>query len=157
MSAIYKTMCKEHIKAVAQIERECFSCPWSENAFHDELDNAMSLTLVALWTNEGSKSFQEKENVAGFVNVRIVKDEVYINNLAVSKEFRLKGIGKGLLSALEDAARNKKASFITLEVRESNLPAISLYKSVGYKKAGMRKGFYREPYENAVLMTKYLV
>ena len=156
MSVIYKPMSKEHIKAVSQIERECFSNAWSENAFYQELENPLSLTLVALHINDVSQQFT-KEIVAGFVNVRIVAGEVYINNIAVSQPFRRMGYGKGLLLSLEEIAVSKNASFITLEVRESNFPAISLYASLGYKTAGNRKGFYRDPVENAVLMTKYLI
>ena len=153
MPVTYKPMSKQHIKAVSQIERECFSNAWSENAFYQELENPMSLTLVALHINDALSN----ETVAGFINVRIVNDEVYINNIAVSQPFRRMGYGKGLLLSLEDAARSENASFITLEVRESNFPAISLYASLGYKTVGKRKGFYRDPIENAVLMTKNLI
>ena len=153
MPVTYKPMSKEHIKAVSQIEKECFSNAWSENAFYQELENPMSLTLVALHIND----VLSNETVAGFVNVRIVNGEVYINNIAVSQPFRRMGYGKGLLLSLEDIARSENSSFITLEVRESNFPAISLYASLGYKTVGKRKGFYRDPVENAVLMTKYLI
>ena len=153
MPVMYKPMSKDHIKAVSQIERECFSNAWSENAFYQELENPMSLTLVALHIND----VLSNETVAGFINVRIVNGEVYINNIAVSQPFRRMGFGKGLLLSLEDAARSENASFITLEVRESNFAAISLYASLGYKTVGKRKGFYRDPVENAVLMTKYLI
>ena len=153
MPVKYKPMSKQHIKAVSQIDKECFSNAWSENAFYQELENPMSLTLVALHIND----LLPNETVAGFVNVRIVNDEVYINNIAVSRPFRRMGYGKGLLLSLEDYVRSENASFITLEVRESNFPAISLYASLGYKTVGKRKGFYRDPVENAVLMTKYLI
>lgn len=153
MPVIYKPMSKEHIKAVSQIEKECFSNAWSESAFYQELENPMSLTLVALHIND----VLSNETVAGFVNVRIVNGEVYINNIAVSQPFRRMGYGKGLLLSLEDYAMSENASFITLEVRESNFPAISLYASLDYKTVGKRKGFYRDPVENAVLMTKYLI
>lgn len=153
MPVKYKPMSKQHIKAVSQIEKECFSNAWSENAFYQELENPMSLTLVALHIND----VLSNETVAGFVNVRIVNGEVYINNIAVSQPFRRMGYGKGLLLSLEASARSENASFITLEVRESNFPAISLYASLGYKTVGKRKGFYRDPVENAVLMTKYLI
>ena len=153
MPVKYKPMNKQHIKAVSQIEKECFSNAWSENAFYQELENPMSLTLVALHIND----VLSNETVAGFVNVRIVNGEVYINNIAVSQPFRRMGYGKGLLLSLEDVTRSENASFITLEVRESNFPAISLYASLGYKTVGKRKGFYRDPVEDAVLMTKYLI
>ncbi len=151
MSVLFKLMSKEHIKAVTDIERECFSHPWSENAFYDELENPMSLTVVALYTDDGV------ESVTGFVNVRIVNNEVYINNITVSEKFRRMGHAKGLLLYLEENVKNKNATFITLEVRESNSPAISLYKKLGYVTVGKRKRFYRDPTEDAVLMTKNLI
>lgn len=150
MSIIFKKMDKTHVKSVAQIEKECFNRPWSENAFCEELNNPLSLTIVAV----NSKDTSNNENVLGFINVRIINDEVYINNIAVTKNFRRNGIGKNLLSALEKESRKKGASFITLEVRESNAQAISLYSSFGFKIAGKRKRFYRDPIEDAVLMTK---
>ncbi len=157
MQLIYKQMCKEHLRAVSQIERECFSHPWSEAAFYDELENPMSLTVVALYADSSEETSSLEQTVAGFVNARILSNEVYINNIAVSENFRRKGIGKGLLTLLEKIAESKKAAFITLEVRESNLPAISLYTSLGYLTVGKRKKFYRDPIESAVLMTKNLI
>ena len=155
MSVTYKQMSREHIKSVSQIEKECFSNAWSENAFYQELENPMSLTVVALNKNDNPYG-QTGEKVTGFVNARIVRDEVYINNIAVSEPFRRMGYGKGLLQSLEKLVKRKNASFITLEVRESNSPAISLYTLLGYRKVGKRKNFYRDPVENAVLMTKDL-
>lgn len=155
MSIIFKVMEKIHVKSVAQIEKECFIHPWSEASFYEELYNPISLTLVAVNSNELPTT--ENENVLGFLNVRIISDEVYINNIAVKKNCRRKGIGKGLLSALEETVRKNNASFITLEARESNSSAISLYSSLGYKIAGKRKKFYRDPVEDAVLMTKNLL
>ena len=105
MSVKYKPMSKQHIKAVSQIEKECFSNAWSENAFYQELENPMSLTLVALHIND----VLSNETVAGFVNVRIIAGEVYINNIAVSQPFRRMGYGKGLLLSLEDVARSENA------------------------------------------------
>lgn len=154
MPLLFKPMCRNHVKAVAQIEKECFSHPWSEASFSDELNNPLSLTIVAVNSKEPSKS--ALTDVVGFINARMISGEVYINNIAVLKEFRRNGIGKGLLSALEDNVRKSKASFITLEVRESNAPAISLYTSLGYETAGKRKKFYRDPIEDAILMTKLL-
>ena len=79
-------------------------------------------------------------------------DEVCISNVAVLPEYRRKGIAKALLNALYERVK-PNASFITLEVRESNLGAIALYSELGYKNVGMRKNFYSDPTENAILMT----
>ena len=132
------------VKEVARIEAECFSIPWSEEAFEEELQLDTAVCLVAHYDDE----------VAGFINGRIVLDEFYINNVAVAKEQRGKGIGQTLIECLGDYLKNI-ASFITLEVRETNLPARRLNEKCGYKVVGKRNNFYEKPVENAILMTKY--
>ena len=134
----------DDVKAVAEIEAECFSMPWSEQAFEEELHLDTAICFVAHFNNE----------IAGFVNGRIVLDEFYINNVAVASRFRKKGIGETLINDLCDYLKNI-ASFITLEVRESNIPAQNLYTKCGFKIIGKRKEFYEKPTENAILMTKY--
>lgn len=138
---IVRNMTADDVAEVAKIERACFSQPWSERAFFEELDNPYGVTLVA----------DIDGKIGGFLNVRDVMGEIFINNIAVSEEFRRQGAGRELLCQLE----KRKFDFITLEVRESNLGAIKLYESCGYEKVGMRKNFYEKPCENAVLMTKF--
>ena len=135
-------MTKNTVSGVAQVEKACFSDPWSEKAFHDELKNPDAVTLVAL-----------AEQVAGFVNARKVSGEVYINNIAVAEPFRRQCVGDKLLRALEGVVHPYE--FITLEVRKSNFAAQKLYEKLGYKPVGERRNFYASPTENAVLMTKF--
>lgn len=137
-------MTEKDIPVVAEIEKECISQPWSEKAFMSEMKNNMSIMLCAY---VGRK-------IAGFLTGSVVLDEVSINNVAVDKTFRRKGVGQALLNDLEKRVKDN-ASFITLEVRESNTPAENLYSSLGYETVGIRKSFYIAPKENAVLMTKY--
>ena len=132
----------ETVDGVFKIERACFSEPWSVNAFIDELKNPDAITLAAL-DNE----------VVGFINARKILDEVYINNVAVSENFRRQHIAEQLLISLENKVKDN-SSFITLEVRKSNIPAQSLYEKLGYEVVGERKNFYQQPTENAILMTK---
>lgn len=132
----------ETVEGVSKIERACFSEPWSVNAFIDELKNPDAITLAAL-DNE----------VVGFINARKILDEVYINNVAVSENFRRQHIAEQLLISLENKVKDN-SSFITLEVRKSNIPAQSLYEKLGYEVVGERKNFYQQPTENAILMTK---
>lgn len=138
---VIENMVKDDVHGVWEIENACFSQPWSEQAFYDELINPYGITLVAKCDGV----------VAGFLNVRDVCGEIYINNIAVSENFRGRGLGQALLLELE----KREFVFITLEVRESNLPAISLYEKMGYEKIGLRKNFYEKPVENAILMTKF--
>ena len=82
-------------------------------------------------------------------------DECYVANVAVHPDFRGRGVGDRLLRALEESAKERGGAFLSLEVRESNLPALALYRGHGFVRAGLRKNFYREPVENALILTKY--
>ena len=82
--------------------------------------------------------------------------EVYITNVAVFPEFRRNGVGKALVECLVKQMKTEHADFVTLEVRKSNINAISLYEKCGFKKVGERKNFYEKPIEDAILMTYYM-
>lgn len=128
------------------IETECFSHPWSKQSLEEELNNETSLFLVA----------KEENEVIGYIGMSIVIDEGYIFNVAVRENHRNKGVATALINELVTYGKKNNFSFITLEVRESNLPAISLYSKFGFIKAGERKDYYSNPKENAILLTKYL-
>ena len=128
------------------IETECFSHPWSKQSLEEELNNETSLFLVA----------KEENEVIGYIGMSIVIDEGYIFNVAVREKYRNKGVATALINELVTYGKKNNFSFITLEVRESNLPAISLYSKFGFIKAGERKDYYSNPKENAILLTKYL-
>lgn len=134
----------EHIPQIATLETECFSQPWSENALSDELKNDNSHFLVAVC-----------DGVMGYIGVQEICGEAYITNVAVFEKYRKLGIGRALIKAACSGAESRKCEFITLEVRESNQPAIALYESEGFEKAGIRKNFYSSPTENGVIYTKY--
>ena len=144
MEFALKKMSAEHIPQIAQLEKECFSEPWSENALSEELSNENSHFLVAV-----------SDDVAGYIGVQEICGEAYITNVAVFGKYRKYGIGRVLLKAACDGAKSRSCEFITLEVRESNIPAITLYESEGFEKAGVRKNFYSAPTENGVIYTKY--
>ena len=144
MEFALKKMSAEHIPQIAQLEKECFSEPWSENALSEELSNENSHFLVAV-----------SDDVAGYIGVQEICGEAYITNVAVFGKYRKYGIGRALLKAACDGAKSRSCEFITLEVRESNIPAITLYESEGFEKAGVRKNFYSAPTENGVIYTKY--
>ena len=137
-------MSESDIKDIAEIENECFADPWSEEALRSELSNESAVFLVA--KTDGKTS--------GYVGVHTVLDESYIANVAVKGDFRRLGIGAMLLNCAEEKVRAKGCSFISLEVRVSNTPAINLYQKHGYVSQGERKNFYSHPTENALIMTK---
>lgn len=92
----------------------------------------------------------------GYVGCQTVLDEGYITNVAVSPDCRRQGIGRALIEELAQRARAQGLSFVTLETRASNAPAIALYEGAGFDRVGMRKNFYTAPSEDAVLMTLFL-
>lgn len=137
-------MTAELIPAIAEIERLCFSHPWSENALREELFNDTACFLAAV-TDEGE--------VVGYAGLHCVLDEGYIDNVAVRPEYRRQGVAGELLGAFLRFGQANLA-FLTLEVRKSNLPAIALYEKFGFFKVGERKNYYDSPREDAVLMTR---
>lgn len=146
MNITIEEMKLSHIAEIAEIERECFSSPWSENALKEELDNPNARFFVAL----------DNGKTVGYIGVHSVLDENYIDNIAVAPKFRKKGIATALLAFLEAYVKTKNASFISLEVRKSNEEAIRLYERCSYKRVGERKRFYTLPTEDAIIMTKEL-
>ena len=137
-------MNEEDIAEIAEIEKECFSTPWSEDALRSELSNDGAVFLKAVTDGE----------ISGYIGMHTVLDECYIANIAVKNKFRRRGIGETILHSAEKEALSKGCSFISLEVRVSNAPAISLYEKHGYIAQGQRKNFYSSPIENALIMTK---
>ena len=143
---VIRPMNKGDIPAVAEIEKECFSSPWSETGLINELSNEQAHFFV----------LETEETVAAYMGMHIVLDECYIANVAVKDRFRRKGFGKALVKNAVNSAEEKGCSFITLEVRKSNEKAISLYEKCGFENIGERRNFYSAPIENAVIMTRYL-
>ncbi len=138
-------MTSAHLDEIAELERICFSVPWSRNMLAEELDNACSAFLAAV---------DEANRVVGYAGLMVVLDEGYITNVAVHPDFRRRGIARKLLDVFESFAAANKLSFLTLEVRESNYGAIALYGSRGYRGVGRRKNYYEHPKEDAVIMTR---
>lgn len=130
---------------IAEIERECFSEPWSEKAVAEEAaaDNALFYVCV-----------DSADNVVGYVSGRDNSGGFYVNNTAVTASARRCGIGELLMTEIMNGAEKRGCEFITLEVRDGNFSARALYEKCGFAAAGRRKGFYRAPVEDAVLYTK---
>ncbi len=132
---------------VSDIENLSFSVPWSKKSFEDCLKNPLIDFYVAV-TESGS--------TVGYVLTLTVSPECEILNIAVSPDFRRKGIAEKLLSYVTQKALEKKCDTLMLEVRESNLAARSLYEKLGFYAVGRRKGYYTSPIEDAILMDKSL-
>ena len=138
-------MTADHLDEVAELERICFSMPWSRKMLAEELDNALSAFLVAL---------DEEGRVAGYAGLQVVLDEGYITNVAVRPDCRRRGVAGKLLQVFLDFAQGNRLAFLTLEVRASNYDAIALYGSRGFRSVGQRKNYYEHPKEDALIMTR---
>ncbi len=138
-------MTADHLDEVAELERVCFSVPWSRNMLKEELDNALSALLVAL---------DDDGRVVGYAGVQVILDEGYITNVAVRPDCRRRGVAAQLLKVFLDFAQGNKLAFLTLEVRESNHAAIILYGRHGFRSVGRRRNYYEHPREDAIIMTR---
>ena len=139
-----RLMTSDHVSQVAQLEKLCFRDPWSENSVASELNNPLSLWLVAV----------EGEKVAGYVGSQSVMGESDMMNVAVHPDFRRQGIGERLILELIDQLENRGNHSLTLEVRASNVSAIALYRKLGFVQVGLRKNYYRNPKEDALILRK---
>ena len=134
------------VAGVAEIEAECFSQPWSGRTLAGELENPCAVFFVA---RSGSR-------VVGYAGMHRVLDEGYIATVAVTAEFRRRGIATALMRRMFLYARREKLGFLTLEVREGNRAAIAFYEKLGFGAVGRRRNFYANPAEDAILMTAFL-
>ena len=132
------------VAEVAALEAVCFSDPWSEASVASELDNPLSLWLVA----------RDAAGLLGYVGSQSVPDEADMMNLAVRPDARRQGVAQALLQALEAALRENGIRSLTLEVRAGNESAIRLYTQVGFRQAGRRKNYYFHPKEDALILKK---
>ena len=139
-------MKERHVAQVAQLEALCFADPWSETSIASELRNDLAFWLVA----------EEDGAVVGYIGSQTVFPESDMMNVAVHPDHRRKGIGAILVEALITHLRNMDCENLTLEVRASNESAILLYEKLGFAQIGLRKNYYRNPKEDALIMRKML-
>ena len=132
---------ESHVAAVAELEKQYFSEPWSENSVREELTNELALWLVAM----------DGDTVVGYVGSQTVLGEADMMNIAVADTHRRQGIARLLVQEL---IARLDATMLTLEVRASNAPAIALYESLGFRQVGLRKNYYRKPKEDALILRK---
>lgn len=134
----------ENAEQIEQLEQECFSRPWSLKSVQELILNPDARVFVAM----------RRKKTVGYAGMMAAGDEGYITNVAVTADLRKRGIGKLLVSALAAQAREERMRFITLEMRQSNLPAAALYTACGFEPRGLRRGYYDNPTEDAVILTR---
>ena len=141
---ILEKMNPAHVAQIAELEKICFSDPWSERSIASELDNKLAFWLVAT----------EGDTVAGYIGSQTVMDETDMMNVAVHPDFRRRGIAEALVTGLVEELKTLGSHCLTLEVRASNAPAIALYEKLGFSEIGRRKNYYRNPREDALILRK---
>ena len=142
---IIERMTRSHVTQVAELEAVCFgAAAWSEKSVASELENELALWLVAM----------EGNTVAGYVGSQTVMEETDMMNVAVHPAYRRRGIAEKLVCALVEELKAAGSRCLTLEVRSSNASAIALYEKLGFVQTGLRKNYYRNPREDALILRK---
>lgn len=137
-----RPMQSEDVKLVYELSARCFTVPWTESSLSKELDNHLAYYCVA----------EHKGNIVGYGGMWMIAGEGEVTNIAVDKEYRGEGIGQAILNNLMQIGQEKTLLMIHLEVRAGNEVAQKLYKSAGFEKITVRKGYYQKPTEDAVVM-----
>ena len=143
---VIRKMARGHIPQVLEIERASYPSPWSVKAFANEMMSASSVNIVAM----------EAMSVVGFLVAWIVVDQLHVANIAVAGDHRRRGVGGAMMKWLLAEAAQRGCATSTLEVRESNRAARSMYSQLGYRSVSIRKTYYSNPQEDAVVMMKTL-
>jgi ribosomal-protein-alanine N-acetyltransferase len=140
---------EKDLASVLEIEHLSFPNPWHESTFHGEIQHGpISFPLVIVHETLG--------RVIGYVIFWVIGEDVQINNIALHPDFRGMGIGERVLRSVIEEVKSRGARLITLEVRPSNTAAVSLYRKLGFKMMGIRKGYYTVPPEDAIVLGLHL-
>lgn len=140
---VFRLMQVDDIEQICQIEEEAFPTPWTAAAFYNELvNNHFARYMVMEYDGE----------VAGYAGMWLIMDEAHITNIAIREKYRGIKLGRKLVGELQKTAAYMGASRMTLEVRESNAVARNLYRKMGFEDSGVRKGYYTDNNEDAIIM-----
>ena len=136
----------DDISQIVEVEKRCFSLPWTAEQLAGQIKDAQHEFIAAI-SPDGT--------VLGYVGMMYVLDEGYISNVATDLPWRRQGIADALIGRLCAICEGLRLSFVSLEVRAGNAPAVALYEKHGFAPVGLRKNYYERPREDAVIMTKY--
>jgi [ribosomal protein S18]-alanine N-acetyltransferase len=142
-SLLFRHMREDDIEQIVNIENLSFATPWSRESFLNELNKNQFATYVVM---------EDDEKIIGYCGMWLIVDEAHITNIAVLPEYRGRKLGDALLAKVVETARDMGAKSMTLEVRVSNQVAQNLYRKYGFKNGGIRKGYYTDNHEDAIVM-----
>jgi ribosomal-protein-alanine N-acetyltransferase len=149
-------MTEHDLLEVVEIEDLSGLSPWGWDAYHRELQVGPDVIMLVARTESNEDNRRPEKDLAGFIVSRLIAGELHVNNVAVRAEFRRQGIAAQLLGAVLSWARGRGAGMALLEVREGNQAAQALYSRCGFRIVGRRRGYYRQPLEDALLMSVVL-
>jgi len=142
-TVVFRRMTLEDIDTIVDIERECFAVPWTREAFYNELMyNQFAHYFVMLWQGD----------IIGYGGLWTIVDEAHVTNIGLRKAFRGRKLGERLFRELVAFASRQGMRRMTLEVRVSNVPAQRLYEKFGFRVEGVRRGYYSDNGEDALIM-----
>jgi len=144
---LIRRLTRQDLDQLMVIEDDVFSMPWSRQSYETELRNQWANYLACDWEGQ----------LAAYIGMWTVFEEAHITNVAVSKRFRGRGLGRILMLEEEKLARAKGANRILLEVRPSNEIALTMYKGLGYIPVSVRREYYADNGEDALVMIKHLI
>ncbi|MGI6085131.1 MAG: ribosomal protein S18-alanine N-acetyltransferase [Acetivibrionales bacterium] len=139
---VIRSMEMKDLDQVIEVEKSCFNIPWTRRMFEDELFNLNTYYFV----------IEVNDKITGYSGFWRILDEAHITNVAIHNEYRRLGYGKALIAALLSKVKELGIKAVTLEVRVSNLAAIALYESFGFVSSGVRRGYYSDNNEDALIM-----
>lgn len=151
MEIAYYELTESDIPQIARLEAEFFSQPWKEESISHYFESGNLIFIVAKDPHAA-----DGEDVAGYMALLQLVDESDLVSIGVHEDYREMGIAREMMDIAYEMAQERGIAKIHLEVRESNIPAISLYESEGFERIGVRKGYYDKPKEDALLYTKIL-
>jgi ribosomal-protein-alanine N-acetyltransferase len=142
-SFVFRFMKEEDIDQILEIEHASFTTPWSREAFYNEINNNKFAVYIVI---------EDDKKIVGYCGAWIVIDEAHVTNVAVLPDYRGKKLGEALMRNIMSVAREMGAKSMTLEARVSNQVALSLYRKLGFQNGGIRKNYYSDNQEDALVM-----
>ncbi len=139
---LIRSMETKDLDGILEVEMNCFRTPWTRHMFEDELYNPNAYYSVV----------EVNKKIVGYVGFWKIIDEAHITNVAIHKDYRRLGFGRALITAMLNKVKELEIIAVTLEVRVSNFAAISLYESFGFVSSGVRRGYYSDNNEDALIM-----
>ena len=142
-SFVFRFMKEEDIDQILEVEHASFATPWSREAFYNEINKNKFAVYIVL---------EEDDKIIGYCGAWVVIDEAHVTNVAILPSYRGKKLGEALLRKMMTVAKEMGARSMTLEVRVTNHVAQSLYRKLGFQNGGIRKNYYTDNQEDALVM-----